>query len=182
MNDSSQPSHVSRRAFLRGAALVTGGAALLPYHPKALADALSNAPANDFMRLSLLLTARPTLPSAQGKRLHDALAVGDQQWADKLEALQAAIKADNFSDLSQFGEFCARHDPAIKATAMTIISGWYLGYTGTAADHSANDSLQFVAFRDALMYQPTLDATVIPTYSRGHTNYWTQPPATIAQD
>jgi len=39
-----------------------------------------------------------------------------------------------------------------------------------------------VTFTGALAYEPTADATVIPTYSRGKTNYWVNPPATLAND
>lgn len=171
------PTTVSRRSLLRGALLV-GSVSLLPFQRNAFAA----APASDFMRLSLLLTTRSALSSEQGQRLFDALSAGDPQFAAGLQALQQAIAADGFSDMAQFAAFAGRHEPQVKATAMAIISGWYLGYTGEPVSHSSNDPTRFVAFRDALMYQPTLDATVIPTYSRGQTNYWVKPPATIATD
>jgi hypothetical protein len=160
IDDTAPP--VSRRTLLRGALLI-GGLAMLPYQRNAFAA----APANDFMRLSLLLTTRTALNSEQGQRLYDALNAGDPKFAPGLQALQQAIAADHFSDMQQFA---------------AIISGWYLGYTGEPVSHTANDPTRFVAFRDALMYQPTLDATVIPTYSRGHTNYWVEPPTTLATD
>lgn len=176
MTDDSS-STFSRRGLLRGALLV-GGLSMLPFSRSAFAA----TPANDFMRLSLLLTTRTTLSSEQGQRLFDALSAGDANFASGLQALQQAISADNFSDMHQFAGFVKRHDPQVKSTAMAIISGWYLGYTGEPVSHSSDDPTRFVAFRDALMYQPTLDATVIPTYSRGKTNYWAKPPATLATD
>lgn len=171
------PGAVTRRTLLRGALLI-GGLSMLPFQPSAFAA----APANDFMRLSLLLTTRKALSSDQGQRLYDALSAGDPKFSGALQALQQAIAADSFSDMGQFASFVQKHDPQVKATAIAIISGWYLGYTGVPVSHVANDPTRFVAFRDALMYQPTLDATVIPTYSRGHTNYWVQPPDTLATD
>jgi hypothetical protein len=174
-DDTASP--VSRRTLLRGAILI-GGLAMLPYQRNAFAA----APANDFMRLSLLLTTRTALNSEQGQRLFDALNAGDPKFAQALQALQQAIAADPFSDMQQFAAFAQKHDPQVKATAMAIISGWYLGYTGEPVSHTANDPTRFVAFRDALMYQPTLDATVIPTYSRGQTNYWVDPPSSLASD
>jgi hypothetical protein len=176
IDDTAAP--VSRRTLLRGALLI-GSLAMIPYQRNAFAAA---APTNDFMRLSLLLTTRTVLNSEQGQRLFYALNAGDPKFAAGLQALQKAIAADHFSDMQQFAAFTQKHDPQIQATAMAIISGWYLGYTGDPVSHTANDPTRFVAFRDALMYQPTLDATVIPTYSRGHTNYWVKPPTTLADD
>ncbi|KAF1052478.1 MAG: Fructose dehydrogenase small subunit [Stenotrophomonas maltophilia] len=179
---NAYPQPLSRRGFLRGSAVLAGGLSLLPLSPQLMAAVLDSTPQGGFMRLSLLLTARSALSSQQGQRIFDALGAIDTTFPQKLSDLQQAIAADGFSDMRQFGAFAARHDAALKATALTIISAWYLGYVGTPAGHSSEDNTRFIAFCDALMYQPTLDATVIPTYSRGHTNYWVEPPASIAQD
>jgi hypothetical protein len=67
-------------------------------------------------------------------------------------------------------------------TVKKIISAWYLGYTGTPVSLRASDNTRFVSYTDAFAYAPTLDATVIPTYSRGKTNYWVRPPITLNSD
>lgn len=173
----TQSKPLFRRDFIRGGMMIGAGLALLPYGRQSLASTLSD----DFMRLSLLLTGRTTLSSAQGERIYRALILNSDQFPSMVKALQQAIAGDGFTDMINFHAFAGRHQAQIRDTAMTIISAWYLGYAGTPS-HSGKDDARFIAFQDALMYQPTLDATVIPTYSRGETNYWVNPPASIARD
>lgn len=135
----------------------------------------------DFLQLSQLLTAGKTLDPAISERALAALTAGDAGFATKAAALSQAIAAEGFSDMREWSAFSARH-PEMADTGMKVISAWYLGYTGTPKEHSSVDDAQFVAYHDALMYQPTIDATVVPSYARGATNYWVNPPATIAND
>jgi hypothetical protein len=58
----------------------------------------------------------------------------------------------------------------------TIVSAWYLGFTGTPISLRAEDDTGFVTFTEARMYAPTMDATVHPSYARGGLNYWVEPP------
>ena len=67
-------------------------------------------------------------------------------------------------------------NPALRETAATIVSAWYLGYTGTPIPLRAEDDTGFVTFTGALMYEPTMDATVRPSYARAGLNYWVEPP------
>lgn len=169
----------SRRKLLRATSTITLGLALYSVDRRVLAD---DGIDETLMRLSQLLTGRPLLNSLQAVRIADSLSAADPAFPERLAQLSQAVAADGLDDMRGFPAFCARHDPAVKTTAMAIISAWYLGYTGTPSADSTEDDARFIAFRYALMYTPTLDATVIPTFARGRTNYWDQPPATIASD
>ncbi|MCP1625113.1 sorbitol dehydrogenase family protein [Pseudomonas nitroreducens] len=169
----------TRRTLLRATGTLTLGLALYSVNRHLLADEGGD---ESLLRLSLLLTGRPMLNSLQAARINDALTASDPSFPQRLTQLSCAVADDGFDDMRQFAEFCARHEPAVKVTAMAILSAWYLGYTGTPSASSSEDDARFIAFRSALMYAPTLDATVIPSFARGRTDYWDQPPATIAND
>lgn len=134
-----------------------------------------------FLQLSRVLTNRAALDPITAGRALANLAAEDAGFAAQATALLAAITAEKFTDMRSFKAFIARHE-AQRGTAMKIISAWYLGYTGTPSGNSDQDDARFVSYAGALMYQPTSDATVVPSYARGHTNYWAKPPATLATD
>ncbi len=134
-----------------------------------------------FLQLSRVLTNRAALDPVTAGRALANLAAEDAGFAAQATALLAAITAEQFTDMRAFKAFIARHE-AQRGTAMKIISAWYLGYTGTPSGNSDQDDARFVSYAGALMYQPTSDATVVPSYARGHTNYWAKPPATLATD
>jgi len=169
----------TRRQLLRSSATLALSLAVCSLNLDALADAGSD---DTLLHLSQLLTGRPVLNSLQAARINDALTASDPAFPQRLAQLSRAVADDGFDDMRQFAAFCDRHEPVVKATAMAILSAWYLGYTGTPSASSTEDDARFIAFRYALMYAPTLDATVIPTFARGRTDYWDQPPATIASD
>lgn len=64
-------------------------------------------------------------------------------------------------------------------TAIELISPLYLGYTGSPSAVKAVDNARFVTFLDALMYEPTADNSIRPSYARGGPNYWTAIPADV---
>lgn len=136
---------------------------------------------SEFISLSETLTVRKSLDPIIADRAWKDLTAEDQAFPLHAAMLARLIANESFSDMRQFQNFVSKH-PEAKSTAMKIISAWYLGYTGTPAMHSAVDDARFVAYAGALMYEPTADATVVPSYSRGHTNYWSEPPASIKND
>jgi hypothetical protein len=71
-------------------------------------------------------------------------------------------------------------DQSLRDTIVTVVSAWYLGYTGTPIPLRAEDDTGFVTFTEALMYEPTMDATVHPSYARAGLNYWVEPPDFVA--
>lgn len=136
----------------------------------------------EFVTLARRLTGKPLLSPAIALRALTCIKRDDPSFDGKAARLAAVIKDSDTANSANFRAFKDSHEPELSDAAMTIISALYLGYTGTPAMHSTTDDAQFVAYADALMYAPTADATVIPTYARGHTNYWSEPPATIATD
>ncbi|MBB4867892.1 hypothetical protein HNP46_006811 [Pseudomonas nitritireducens] len=176
---NSLNASITRRRLLCATGTLGLGLAFYAVQRSALADEDADS---RLMRLSLLLTGRPRLDGLQAVRIGDALSAADSRFPQRLAQLAEAVDADGFDDMTHFADFCARHEPAVKATAMAILSAWYLGYTGTPSSYSSEDGARFIAFRYALMYTPTLDATVIPTFARDRTDYWDRPPASPASD
>ncbi|ARO15920.1 hypothetical protein BVG79_p1000118 (plasmid) [Ketogulonicigenium robustum] len=172
-------TRLSRRGLLRGA--VVASAIALTASLSGTAVFAQGVTATNFVTLSQVLTMRPQLDPEIAARALDALSGEDDGFATKAQALMDAVTAENFSDMDSFNDFIAKHED-LRDTAMKIISAWYLGYTGTQDGHGFDDTARFVTYRSALMYESTIDATVIPTYSRGAPNYWAEPPATVAND
>lgn len=174
-----EPLAVSRRGLLAGTAVMLAAAlGGLPLPRQAMAA----EPPAEFLATAKMLTAREHLSPSIVARALECLTAEDAGFPKKASALAAAIKQANFSDMTAFDAFAKDQGPEIQDAAIKIISALYLGYTGTPAMDSTVDDARFVSFADALMYQPTIDATVIPSYSRGHTNYWIDPPSTLATD
>ena len=171
---------LNRRQFLLSLSAISGLAALSPV----LSWSSTGSAQSDterFYRLSLLLTGRSHLSHLVSLRALHCLTAEDKSFPQQLSNLISALQAANIVSSDQLNDHSLMQQP-VGQTIRKIISAWYLGFTGTPISLRAVDSTQFVTFTDALMFQPTLDATVIPTYSRGHTNYWMQPPITIKQD
>lgn len=171
---------LTRRRFLGRGATLLGVAVLNP----ALSWAAVPGAGSDsavFYQTSLLLTQRSLLSSLVSQRALHCLSEEDAQFPQQLQQLWSVLQAGAIAHADQLNGHPLMQGSS-GATIKKIISAWYLGFTGKPVSLRAVDSTRFVTYTDALMYTPTLDATVIPTYSRGHTNYWTQPPATIAND
>ncbi len=134
-----------------------------------------------FLALSQRLTNRAALDAQISARAFAALSAEDASFPAAALKLSQAMEQAGLTDMRNFKEFAAAH-PDLSPTAMKIISAWYLGYTGTPEGEANHDDARFVAFAGALMYEPTKDVTIVPTYARGHTNYWVEPPASLATD
>lgn len=175
----------SRRRVLLSAGMVAAAASLLPWAKMAYAQSPAQAsPAElvQFLALSELLTCHKSLPADVSARLYAALAAGDRTLGARVANLAKALSDAGITDMSKFKNSAVDQNATLKALAMQIVSGWYLGYSGTPGPEAATDNVQFITYTGALMYRPTVDVTVIPTYSRAGTNYWSQPPASIATD
>ncbi|MTD29056.1 sugar dehydrogenase complex small subunit [Erwinia sorbitola] len=171
---------LTRRSFLGSSATLLGFAVLRPAFSWTVVPA-AGSDSVLFYQTSLLLTGRTRLSSLVAQRALHCLSEEDAQFPAQLQQLWAALQAGAVTHADQLNGHPVMQGSSGE-TIKKIISAWYLGFTGTPISLRAVDNTRFVTYTDALMYAPTLDATVIPTYSRGHTNYWTQPPATIAND
>ncbi|WP_133624932.1 sugar dehydrogenase complex small subunit [Erwinia sp. LJJL01] len=171
---------LTRRTLITSGAALLGMAVLNPSLSWGAAPAASSD-SHIFYRISLLLTGRTQLSPLVSERALHCLAAEDAQFPAHLQQLSSALQSAGITQADQLNGHALMQGGS-GDTIKTIISAWYLGYTGTPVALRAVDNTRFVTYTDALMYAPTLDATVIPTYSRGHTNYWTQPPATLKND
>jgi fructose 5-dehydrogenase small subunit len=168
---------VKRRGLLLGigaAALVAGmgiegGAAGAP--------AAGGPPPAAFAEISRFVT---------GSRLDDETALGrawsqlvalDAGFPQAVQRLRDAVTQAGLVSMSAFLASPLAQDAALIRTATTITSAFYLGFTGTPVSHRDKDDTGFVTFAGALMWRPTIDNTVIPTFARGKTDYWIAPPA-----
>ncbi|WP_069384989.1 sugar dehydrogenase complex small subunit [Halomonas caseinilytica] len=175
---------ISRRRLLAGMAILSASA-LMPWATRTWADApdqLSQQEISDFLELSERLTGKPQLQARIAGRAYQGLLNLEPQFPARMRQLIEAMDRAGLDDMSRFRDFAADQPRELVDTAISIIRAWYLGFTGTVQGHSATDNTHFVTYTGALMYRPTLDATVIPTYSRGRTNYWRNPPVTLAGD
>lgn len=166
--DTALPT-VSRRTLL-GAAVVAstafaiGGTAVLG-SSNAFAAAVSST---DFLRLSEFLTGGKPLAEGLASRFQSALARHDPKFDETLGALQryvADAKAANIDELltrEDLGE-------PLRKSITQIVSAWYLGIVGNDAD------AELVSYAEALMYRPTLDVLVIPTYGGGPDSWGAKP-------
>jgi len=180
--DTAPTVNQGRRRVLISAGMVAAAGALLPWAKMAYGQSAAQAsPAelDAFLQLGRRLTGRPALPSDVSTRLFAALARGNRDFGAQVTSLVRAMDAAGIDDMHKFKGSAVDNDAAMKALAVSIVSGWYLGYTGNP-DSSAD--AQFITYTGALMYAPTIDVTVIPTYARAGTDYWSAAPASIATD
>lgn len=157
---------MNRRTFLRmmiSSSVIISVPAIMP---AALAGPGSE---ETLLFVSQTLTGRQGLDPAISQRLYLLLSRQthdfDQQLTRLAERLRRHIHLSPEERLAQLSE-------EEVTTALSIITPWYLGYTGNPATTRATDDAQFVTFLSALMYEPTVSITPRPSYSqRGH-DYW----------
>ena len=168
---------VKRRGLLAG----IGGAALIAGSGVSLdtliaATAPVGTPPAAFVATSRFVTGSALADEAAIARAWSQLVALDAGFAAAVDHLHAAVGSVGLANMSAFLASPLGKDAALLKTVETITSAWYLGYTGTPGDHVVKDDTGFVTFAGALMWRPTIDATVIPTYARGGTDYWVNPP------
>lgn len=134
------------------------------------------ADAEAFRTLSAFLTGAPDLDAGIAARAFGQLTELDASFPEKVGALAAAVATSDAPSMDDFLAHPASSDVGLRAGAATIVSAWYLGYTGTPISLRAEDDTGFVTFTGALQFEPTMDATVRPTYARAGLNYWVEPP------
>lgn len=172
---------INRRTFLVRSGAWAALLATASQPVSGFAASLANSESGDtFLALSQFLTHRETLNPDLAVRMYEQLNALDAAFPQQVQRLAEAIAASQTTHIDDY--LALKPAEPLHSTMKTIISAWYLGYTGTPDLSKQSDNSRFVTFRDALMFEPTIDATIIPTYSRGPNGYWTQPPATLATD
>ncbi len=151
-------SGLSRRRLLQGVGILSLGALCNTLFP-ARARAADKLAESGFLALSAFLVSRPVGPIL-GERYLDALTRHDAQFTARLSTLQTLLQQHAFAHVD---DFLAAYGPdsADWQTAKTIISAWYTGVVGSGSD------LELIAYAEAMMYLPTKDILVVPTYGGG---------------
>lgn len=147
-----------RRVVLGGAALIGGSMVGTPG-----GSTLRTADAAAFMDLSRLLIAH-RLDETVGGRIAAALATLTPGLSTQVDALLEIARARHARIVEDF--FVDVPEGPLKATALAIISAWYLG---VVVDEPG---AEVFAYELALMYQPTSDVMTIPTYAISGPNGW----------
>jgi hypothetical protein len=159
--------HLSRRRFLAMSALAASVAALATSSPgitQAIASTSDSDPA--FLALARFLTGRSDLDPRIVTRARDALIAADSGFADKARTLMHAIQDANLTSVDAFAGSPLYADASHRATAIAVVSAFYLGQVGEGRE------ARLVSFEKALMFQPTAGVLVIPSYALGGPNYW----------
>lgn len=143
----------------RALAAVQDGAAA----PAALSPALQA-----FQRASVFLTGKE-VSAVMAARCHAALA----KRMPNIDAVASNVNAlIEQKQLKHMDDYLALTDvdPKLDHDAKEIVRALYLGVVGDDAD------AELFAYEEALMYDPTRDVLVVPTYGRGF-NTWGPKPA-----
>jgi len=141
--------------MLTSAAALTGLAVSRP--------ALSAGVDNDrFMALSRLLIPH-RLDIEIGRRIAIELKADTRPLSDHIDALLELAKTKNASMVEDFFPFASEES---KASALKIISAWYLGVVDDVP------GAKVITYEQALMFKPTSDVMTIPTYSISRPNGW----------
>ncbi len=160
-------AQITRRQFLAMSALAAAAAAVAVAQPgvaQAIVAATETPPA--FLSLSRFLTGKSDLDARIVKRAWDALVAADSGFAGQANALSSAIDGAGLKDVNAFAASPIYSDVSHKATAIAVISAFYLGQVGKGG------KARLVSFEKALMFRPTAGVVVIPTYALGGPNYW----------
>lgn len=172
----------SRRNFIK-AGLLAGVALAVPFVrlPSALADgaATLTAPA-DFIVASEILTGHK-LEASLADRAWSALVLREKDFVSRYQTLTRAMDAAGFKDMTAWSGFSAGLDAPASSAAVAVVSAWYLGVVGPV-DDSGENGPSFITYENALMWQPTIDVTVVPSYSKQGPGWWGTVPSTLATD
>ncbi len=161
------PADPGRRRFLAASAMAASVAAVLTAAPGFAQSAIAVSSVDPaFLTLSRFLTGKPDLDGRIAALAHQGLIAADPAFPERSAELQRAIEQAGLADVDAFAASDLYADDSLKATAMAIISAFYLGQVGQGRTAS------FVSFEKALMFQPTEGVIVIPTYALGGPNYW----------
>jgi len=170
-DDSPASYRLTRRRILVGGTLVVGGLSLHSFTVATAVAAPGGADAMPFMALSRLLIDHQ-LDEQVGYRLAVAMTAMKPELPRQIDTLLAIAHDRDARIVEDFFDHIA--DPALKQTALAIISAWYVGVLVDAPD------AEVFAYELALMYQPTRDVMTIPTYAISGPNGWTSDAPALA--
>jgi len=150
---------ISRRAFLMSSAVMGALASLNISSFIQPAMAADNTQA-DFFRLSTFVTGHDSLDAVSAQRFFTALIKHDAAFGSKAAALLHLIDDQKFTHMDAFLA-ASKSNVEMMTTATSIVSAWYLGIVGAAAD------AELITYESSLMYAPTKGILAVPTYGPG---------------
>lgn len=128
-------------------------------------------PRDQFNHMAQLLSGREKLDKTLLEKAFLALQRNNPKFESMLNELHQLIDVEEIASAQAFMENKAvAKQPAAIECAKQIISALYTGRVGQGS------KAELISYEQALMYQPTIDITVIPSYSRGGRDYWIQAP------
>lgn len=129
------------------------------------------SPKDQFKHAAQLLTGHKQLNDSLLEKALATLQLDDPQFENMLAKLYQLLLTEEIADAQAFMQsknMAKEHDALTCAKQITCAL-----YTGRVGQGS---KAQLISYEHALMYQPTQDITVIPSYSRGGRDYWIHPP------
>lgn len=173
---------VDRRTLIVGGLVATpvalaGSTLLWATRSSAAGEGSKVVAPTEFLALSQILVGARQLDATLATPAWAALVLREKDFPARFTALHKAIEAAGLRDMTQWSASSVAADPALKATAVAIVSAWYLGVVGAVQDRGDNGPA-FITYTGALMWAPTIDVTVIPTYARGRPGFWAAKPVT----
>jgi hypothetical protein len=160
---AASPSHpaLTRRALMTASGLALAGATVVGVAGP-LSGVTDEAQESSFMALSRLLIAHHLEPVV-GHRLAAALHADAEPMKTDIDALLTLARERKATIVEDFFPVATA---AQQASALRIISAWYLG----VIDDKPGGEV--IAFELALMFQPVRDVMTIPTYAISGPNGW----------
>jgi fructose 5-dehydrogenase small subunit len=162
-DDAPAEFDLVRRRLIIGGALLAAGVAGLPLRDTLAAGVGDASATGQFMAISTLLIQHHLNPDI-GSRLAAAMQAKNPAFQEQIAELLTIARKKNARVVEDF--FPDIPEGPLKATALAIISAWYLGVISDAPD------AEVFAYELALMYQPTLDVMTIPSYAIAGPNGW----------
>ncbi|BAT18662.1 sugar dehydrogenase complex small subunit [Asaia bogorensis] len=129
-----------------------------------------------FHALSFTLIGHDDLDPALARQVWSGLVMRDGEFPGRYSALATALSKAGVKTWRDYQHSEARAHEMLHAVAVDIVSAWYLGRVGPMLPRAETGTPVFITYEGALMWRPTIDVTVIPTYARGGPGYWADPP------
>lgn len=120
-----------------------------------------------FQKLSLLVIGKAAGDRLLSDSLFDAYSAVLPAFLQQAASLADAAAKAGLQTPADLSRSALLQDAGLKATALSLTTAWYLGHVGDDAKAG-----KVVAFEKALMFGPTSDVMVIPSYTRGGPDYW----------
>ena len=147
------------------------------FFSRAEAETQTDAMSRKFLQLVRVLTGQMDLPEALIMHVKEILSADDPSFLPRVTQLISRI---DDPELSKRNEIIATLSENEVSVVTEIISPLYLGYIGKPENVKAIDNAKFVTFLHALMYEPTRDNLIRPSYSQRPPDYWVQVPEGVS--